>query len=886
MQAAAEFTSHYAAALREHAAGSYERAVEHYRAALTILPGHAEAHVNLGTALLSLERPDQAIACYRAALESDPFLDGVHGPLGMALSATGAHADACAFIELALAAESENADLHFYLAESRFALGRYADAAASYRSAFAAAPGHVDAARGAGVALHEAGDLASALDWLNEARRLRPDDVEIAFQLGRALLSAECFEDALPLLNELVQRSDEPGIANNLALAQEKTGDVVGAVATLHSALQRNPDHANAWNTLGCLVSCLDRERFARAAWARAETLEPSDEQRAPLAESDPTDNPRYMLRELAQLRFAVESQPEDAAAWRALSARILSFDCLRAARYALDRAIALAPDEPEGWVNLANVHLHARDNAAALVATRRALAVCPPQPTRLLAVANQFETLQAIESALVLYRQVLEIDPANRKAASRILHLTLGNCDWSDYDGLVARTLQRVRDDIAADRQLSYVIFNLLALPVQHAFVDEVARHQSARLAADTRAQAPHAAPFVHPPRSGKRIRIGYLLPYTFFHSMPLVLKEIVERHDRDRFEVLGYSITRSDGTPFCAEFRSVFDRFSDVTGANAHAAARLIHEDGVDILIDTTGQTPISCLPIMSLRPAPLQAHAIGFGLSTGADYIDYLISDRTFMPPGAQKRCSERLVYMPDCFLPAFLRPPEQGEDTRRAHGLPKDGVVFMNFNEAVKFEPRMFGVWMNILRAVPESVLWLGIWHRPVRENLMREAEARGVSGNRLVFAKIVSHSKHARRIALADLALDNLHHGGGVTSIDALSAGVPLLTLRGPTPQSRLGATISQAAGFPDLIVDSLEAYERVAIELALNPARRKQLRAKLVAARAAAPLFDIDRYRRSLEQAYEAMWARHAAGFPPAGFDVRAMHGDRAFTDA
>src|SRR5690606_25668454 len=152
----------------------------------------------------------------------------------------------------------------------------------------------------------------------------------------------------------------------------------------------------------------------------------------------------------------------------------------------------------------------------------------------------------------------------------------------------------------------------------------------------------------------------------------------------------------------------------------------------------------TPINCLPIMSLRPAPVQAHAVGFGLSTGADYIDYLISDRTFMPPEAQAFCTERLVYMPDCFLPAFLRPAEAGGDKRAEHGLPEHGVVFMNFNEAVKFEPRMFGTWMRILQAVPDSVLWLGTWHAPVHANLRREAEARGVSGDRLIFAKIVPH----------------------------------------------------------------------------------------------------------------------------------------------
>jgi predicted O-linked N-acetylglucosamine transferase (SPINDLY family) len=867
MQTAPDFLSLYASALREHAQGRHERAVEFYRAALAVIPNHAEANANLGTALLSLERAEEAIAAYRAALEADPFLNSAHGPLGMALSATGRHAEACAHLEIALDAAPKDADLNFYLAESRFVLGRHADAAVSYEAAFEANPDHAAAALGAGRSLLRLGETQRALDLLREAYRLRPD-VDAGFNLACALLEAECFEDAAPLLRDLAARSDEIAIANNLALALHKTGDVVGAVATLHAALRRRPENANAWNTLGSIFTGLDRPRIARAAFARAgESFEPPDHDGV-------ADNPRVVLNDIAALRARIDADPDDAEAWRELGAAVMRADVLQVARYALDKAVALAPDEPEGWVNLAHLHLRAHDKPKALACARRALAICPPEPSRLLAVANQIEALQGIDSAIMLYRRVLEIDPANRKAASRILHLTLANCDWSDYDGLVARTLQRVRDDVAAGRQLAYVIFNLLALPVTHAFVDEVARHQSARLAADIRAQAPQAAPFAHAPRNDKRIRIGYLLPYTFFHSMPLVLKEIVQRHDRERFEVFGYSITRSDGTTFCDEFRSVFDRFSDVSGANAHAAARLIHEDGIDILVDTTGQTPISCLPIMSLRPAPVQAHAIGFGLSTGADYIDYLISDRTFMPPEAQQWCAERLVYMPDCFLPAFLRAAEDGDDSRAEHGLPEDGVVFMNFNEAVKFEPCMFGAWMNILRAVPGGVLWLGTWHRPVRENLRREAEARGVAGERLVFAKIVPHAKHARRIRLADMALDNLHHGGGVTSIDALSAGVPLLTLRGATPQSRLGATLSQAAGFPDLIVDSLQDYERTAIELARDPARRSQLRAKLEAGRDEAPLFDIDRYRRCLERAYQTMHGRRRAGLPPAAFDV------------
>lgn len=808
MQTAADLASQYAAALAAHGRGDCALAAQLYRAVVALAPAFAEGHCNLGTALLRLQRPEEAVASYRAALDADPFLDGAHGPLGMALSVLGAHGEAQGHLEIALESDPADADLNFHLAESLNAQGLAEAAFERYEKALAAAPDHELAATAFGGALRSAGKPHRSIAVLRAALERLPDSFQLRFQFAASLLEAERDAEALPILEQLVAQSDQPSVVNNLALAQARSGDGRKAVRTIRALLERLPDYAGGWNTLGMLHFNLGDEHDAARAF---------------------------------------------------------------------EKATECAPDEPDGYVNLAGCLIQRRDRMGALRCLERATVLCGPQPLKLLAIAEQFATLDEVKPSLPLYRRVLELDPANRQAASRLLHLTLASCDWSDYDGLVGQTLARVKAAMAEGRPLPYVIFNLLALPVTHEFVQAAARHQAETIRTEAEAQDPGAPAFVHARRRRPRIRVGYLLPYTYFHSMPLVLQEIARGHDRDDFEVNGYCISRDLGTPFSQGFRAVFDRFRDLAGANRRAAARAIHEDGVDILIDTTGHTPISCLPVMALRPAPVQAHAIGFGLSTGADYIDYLVSDRAFIPPEEKACVREALVYMPDCFLPAFAQPQEADQLGRGFWRLPEDGVVFANFNEPVKFEPRLFDLWMRILKGAPGSVLWLGSWHRVTAEALRREAARRGVDPERIVFAPIVKHHAHTRRLPLADVALDNLSHGGGITTIDALSGGVPVLTLRGATPQTRLGATLCQAARFPDLIVDTVEQYEAAAIALAQDPARRAALRAKLLANRATAPLFDIDRYRHHLESAYRTMWTRWLSGEPPATFDVAPL---------
>ena len=254
------------------------------------------------------------------------------------------------------------------------------------------------------------------------------------------------------------------------------------------------------------------------------------------------------------------------------------------------------------------------------------------------------------------------------------------------------------------------------------------------------------------------------------------------------------------------------------------------------------------------------------LGYGITTGSDYIKYLVTDPVWMQPRYREHCTETMVYMPDSWFVGYRPEVSEKAFTRAELDLPDDAFVFCSFNQPFKFEPSMFDIWMRMLKRVEGSVLWLGAWDESTRANLTKEALARDVDADRIIFGIIVSHGDHMARLRHADLLLDTRFHGGGATTIDALWAGVPILSFRGDLPTSGNGTTMAHAIGAPEMAVDSMEAYEETGVALGLDRARHAALRAKVEANRLTHPLFNRDRYTRHLERGIGQMWEQTVAG--------------------
>ena len=374
--------------------------------------------------------------------------------------------------------------------------------------------------------------------------------------------------------------------------------------------------------------------------------------------------------------------------------------------------------------------------------------------------------------------------------------------------------------------------------------------------------------------PGDRNRIRLAYVSADFRNHPTTHLLTELIELHDRTKFEVIGVSIAAGDASAAGRRIRAAFDRHIDVNGLSDADASDRLRSVGADIVIDLMGHTRLARFALFMQRPAPIQVQYIGHPVF-GAVCMDYIIADRIVVPPEHEALLSDNIVCLPDTMqVNDRQRPISDRTPSRADVGLPEQSFVFCCFNNSYKLTPMIFDAWMRLLRSVDGSVLWLLEDNPVASRNLRAEATTRGVSPDRLVFAPRVELADHLARHRLADLFVDTLPVNACTTASDALWVGVPVVTCLGKSFTARIGGSLLQAMGLPELITTSLAEYEALCLHLARSPQTLAKLRRRVAELRDTAPLFDSDRYRRHIEAAYAMMWQRHDNGQPPAGFSV------------
>jgi predicted O-linked N-acetylglucosamine transferase (SPINDLY family) len=357
--------------------------------------------------------------------------------------------------------------------------------------------------------------------------------------------------------------------------------------------------------------------------------------------------------------------------------------------------------------------------------------------------------------------------------------------------------------------------------------------------------------------------LRIGYLSADYFEHATMHLISGVLEAHDPARVDVhlLSINATARGGEPYARRIAAMPATFHDLSSDSDTQAAERIARLAPHLLIDLKGYTADARLNITALRPAPVIVNWLGYPGTMGHERLaDYIIGDPVVTPPEHAGDFSETLALMPHCYQPNDRSRPLDAPPGRQEEGLPEGGFVFCCFNQHGKINPATFDIWCRLLAAVPGSVLWLLNQGTASQSNLVREARQRGVAGNRLVFARYRPPAEHLARLRLADLALDTFPCTSHTTASDALWAGVPLVTRIGQTFASRVAASLLTTHGLPELIAPDDQACFGLALSLARQPEKLRQLRQKLDAARLASPLFDTAGFARDLERLYEAMW--------------------------
>lgn len=452
-----------------------------------------------------------------------------------------------------------------------------------------------------------------------------------------------------------------------------------------------------------------------------------------------------------------------------------------------------------------------------------------------------------------------------------KLYSLSRRMCEWDDLD----HWRERFRRVIANGDAGTLSPFLLLSLPGMTAAEQrDCAELWTQRQRADSVAERAALA-FTFPRRRRSKIRLGYLSCDFHEHATALLMIELFEGHDRERFEIYAYSYGADDGRGMRQRLEATFDRFIDIQPLSNREAAQAIHGDEVDILVDLKGYTKGTRTGILMLRPAPIQVNYLGYPGTLGGDFCDYIITDSILTPPPSAADYSESFAYLPDSYQPHSRYSHIGAAPSRTAAGLPEQGFVFCCFNQAYKITPTMFTLWCRLLAACPGSVLWL-LKDSMAEGNLRNLALSQGVAPHRLVFATDLPQAEHLGRLQLADLVLDTLPFNAHTTASDALWAGVPIITCAGQTFASRVAASLLHAIDLPELATPDLDAYYALALELASDADRLATVKQALADKRMTTALFDIDLYTRNLERLYRRMWQRHQDGDAPATLDTRA----------
>ncbi|MDB6000956.1 MAG: acetylglucosamine transferase [Rhizobacter sp.] len=468
---------------------------------------------------------------------------------------------------------------------------------------------------------------------------------------------------------------------------------------------------------------------------------------------------------------------------------------------------------------------------------------------------ARLLELLRRFDAAERAMAQSLSLKPTQSDVIQHYVHIRQKQCKWPLYETVGEVTQYQLRSGTSPLAMLSASDDPAMQLLVAQRFVAE-------------RVPKPPAAPLYKPFASraaggAGRIRVGYLSSDLCLHAMGLLIPELLELHDRSRFEVFGFCWSRDDGTSQRARLVKALDHHLRIGELDDAAAARLIADLDIDVLVDLQGITSGARPAIVGMRPAPVQVSYLGFPGTTALPGVDHVVADPFVMPPAVHPYMSERPMMVPHCYQVSDRQREVAATPLRSTYALPDDAFVFCSFNNNFKFTEDVFAAWMRVLAQVPDSVLWLLADNEWARENMLRGADAHGIARERLVFAPRVGPPEYLARFALADLVLDTFPYNAGTTASDALWMGTPILTLSGRTYISRMAGSLLTSVGLPDLITESLADYERLAVTLGRNPARIASYKRYLAEHGRASRLFDVPGLVRGIEAGFERLVAAH-----------------------
>ena len=535
--------------------------------------------------------------------------------------------------------------------------------------------------------------------------------------------------------------------------------------------------------------------------------------------------------------------------------------------------ALAISPTFAQARLNLGHQLEHLQRVDDALAAWREVYDGTQPmealgaEPTGLRThalnnAARLLELQRRYDSSEALMVRSLTLNPDQTDVMQHYVHIRQKQCKWPVYQPFGEVTHNKLLIATSLLATLSATDDPALQMGAAQRFVHEKVTKQKEVLWKHPVSVAARA--------EGGKIKIGYLSGDLCMHAVGLLTAELYGLHDREKFEVHAFDWSRDDGTALRKRILMSMDKVWRLNSLDDDTAAKLIAQAGIDVLVDLQGLTSGARPNILAHRPAPVQVSYLGLPATSLLPGVDWIIADRFVMPPEYLPYCSEKPIYLPHCYQVSDRQREVGADPTRAQYELPEDAFVFCSFNNNHKMNAEMFGAWMRILHGVPNSVLWLLADNEWARANLEQGARDAGIDPARLIFAPRVAPPDYLARFQLADLVLDTFPYNAGTTASDCLWMGTPILTRSGRSYISRMAGSLLNAVGLPELATNSLQEYERMAIQIGRQPARALSYKRYLAEFGRTSPLFDMEALVRDMEQQFEQMALARRAQAPAA----------------
>ncbi|XP_022929788.1 probable UDP-N-acetylglucosamine--peptide N-acetylglucosaminyltransferase SEC [Cucurbita moschata] len=866
--------------------GDFDMCIAKNEEALRIEPRFAECYGNMANAWKEKGNIDLAIRYYLLAIELRPNFCDAWSNLASAYMRKGRLGEAAQCCRQALALNPLLVDAHSNLGNLMKTQGLVQEAYSCYLEALRIQPTFAIAWSNLAGLFMESGDLNRALQYYKEAVKLKPQFPDAYLNLGNVYKALGMPQEAILCYQRAIQMRPNYAIAyGNLASTYYEQSQLDLAILHYKQAITCDPRFLEAYNNLGNALKEFGRVDEAIQCYNQCLSLQPSHPQ---------------ALTNLGNIYMEWNMVPAAASYYKAtlrvttgLSAPFnnLAIIYKQQGNYAdaiscYNEVLRIDPLAADGLVNRGNTYKEIGRVSEAIQDYIRAINIRPTMAEAHANLASAYKDSGHVEAAIKSYKQALLLRPEFPEATCNLLHTLRCVCNWEDRDKMFAEVEGIIKRQINMSVLPSVQPFHAIAYPIDPLLALEISRSYASHcLKIASRFSLPsfnHPSPVPIKKNGGfERLRVGYVSSDFGNHPLSHLMGSVFGMHNREHVEVFCYALSPNDNTEWRQRIQFEAEHFVDVSAMTSDVIAKMINEDKIQILINLNGYTKGARNEIFAMQPAPIQVSYMGFPGTTGATYIDYLVSDEFVSPLRYAHIYSEKIVHLPHCY---FVNDYKQKnldvlapncQHKRSDYGLPDGKFIFACFNQLYKMDPEIFNTWCNILKRVPNSALWLLRFPAAGEMRLRAYAAAQGVQPEQIIFTDVAMKNEHISRSALADLFLDTPLCNAHTTGTDILWAGLPMITLPLEKMATRVAGSLCLATGLGDeMIVSSMKEYEEKAVSLALNRPKLQALTNKLKAVRMTCPLFDTARWVRNLERSYFKMWNLHCSGQRPQHFKV------------